>query len=416
MALAFAMLVAACAAEPTPGRVEIVEGYAGLVAADEPRAAVIGRDVLGRNGTAADAAVAMGLAMTASYPSRVGLGGGGLCVVYDGPNLTGSSISFLPEEGASGAIAPRLARGLALLHARFGSLRWELVVSPAENLARQGSPASRALVEDVQLAGNHLSQDPSLYNAFYRDGVVLEIGDRVVMPELAAALSGLRSRGVAYMTTGAFADRLIAASRAAGAPLSRDQLRSSLPQEAPAREIPFGNDVILLPAEGDVGARLASLLSGQSTSGAGAQGVPAASFLVADRFGYAIGCSFTQNGLFGAGHTLGDTGVIMAAPSPAGGFGTSLAAALIANKNINRVRYGVAASGHDAPAAAAEVLTRLADQGQAASAAVAAPRSGGAEEAWVSAFQCPSGTVSGAGVSCSAAADPRGRGLAEIAN
>src|SRR5690625_4080320 len=191
MAFFLAMLLTACAGEPTPGRVEIVEGYAGLVAADEPRAAVIGRDVLGRNGTAADAAVAMGLAMTASYPSRVGLGGGGLCVVYDGPNLTGSSISFLPEEGASGAIAPRLARGLALLHARFGSLRWELVVSPAENLARQGSPASRALVEDVQLAGNHLSQDPSLYNAFYRDGVVLEIGDRVVMPELAAALSGL---------------------------------------------------------------------------------------------------------------------------------------------------------------------------------------------------------------------------------
>src|SRR5690554_8025608 len=118
VALAFAGLLAACSGEPTPGSVEIVEGYAGLVAADEPRAAVIGRDVLGRNGTAADAAVAMGFAMTASYPSRVGLGGGGVCVVYDGPDLEGTSIAFLPEADAEGAVAPMMARGLALLHAR----------------------------------------------------------------------------------------------------------------------------------------------------------------------------------------------------------------------------------------------------------------------------------------------------------
>lgn len=416
MAFFLAMLLTACAGEPTPGRVEIVEGYAGLVAADEPRAAVIGRDVLGRNGTAADAAVAMGFAMTASYPSRVGLGGGGFCVVYDGPNLKGTFIDFLPEADARGAVAPMLARGLALLHARFGSLRWELLLAPAENLARQGSPASRALLQDVAAAGDRLGQDQRLYNAFYRDDGLLEVGDRVVMPELAAVLSGLRRRGVAYMTTGAYAERLIEASRAQGAALTSEQLRSSLPLEAPVLEIPFQNDVIMLPSDEESGLRLANLLSGQAQATRGAQEVPAASFLVADRFGYAVACSFTQNGLFGAGRALGDTGVLMAAPPPAGGYGSSMAAALIANKNINRVRFGVAASDGDAPAAAAEVLLRMAERGDVASAAVAAPRSGAAEEARVSAFHCPSGTVAGAGVACSVAADPRGRGLAEIAN
>src|SRR5690625_2341893 len=137
MAVALAALLAACSGEPTPGKVEIVEGFAGLVVADEPRAAVIGRDILGRNGTAVDAAVAMGFAMTASYPSRVGLGGGGLCVVYDGPNLKGTFIDFLPDADARGAVAPMLARGLALLHARFGSLRWELLLAPAENRSEE---------------------------------------------------------------------------------------------------------------------------------------------------------------------------------------------------------------------------------------------------------------------------------------
>jgi gamma-glutamyltranspeptidase/glutathione hydrolase len=411
VALAFAGLLAACSGEPTPGSVEIVEGYAGLVAADEPRAAVIGRDVLGRNGTAADAAVAMGLAMTASYPSRVGLGGGGLCVVYDGPNLSGTSISFLPDNSG----APMLARGLALLHARFGSLRWELLVTPAENLARQGNPASRALVQDIADAGDRLGQDPRLYNAFYRDGLPVEVGDRVALPEVAAALSGLRRRGVAYMTTGSYADRLLGAAQAAGANLSRDQLRNSLPQEAPVREVPFENDVIMLPANA-VGLRFASLASGQPASPTASGGVPAASFVVADRFGYAVACSFTQNDLFGAGRLLGDTGVILAAPPPVGGYDASMSVALVANKNINRVRYGVAASDYDAGAAAAEVLQRIAERGEGASAAVAGSRAGAAEGAKVTAFRCPSGTVAGSGLSCSVAADPRGRGLAEIAN
>ena len=411
LAAALAGILSACSGEPTPGSVEIVEGYAGVVAADEPRAAVIGRDVLGRNGTAADAAVAMGLAMTASYPSRVGLAAGGVCVVYDGPELTGTSISFLPETGGT----PMLARGLALLHARFGSLRWELLVSPAENLARQGNPASRALVEDVIAAGDRVSADPRLHNAFHRDGIPLEVGDRVSMPEVAAALSGLRRRGVAYMTTGSYADRLISAVRAAGGQLDQGQLRNSLPQEAPVREVSFENDVIMLPA-GAVGERLAALVAGQPASASGAQGVPAASFVVADRFGYAVACSFTQNGLFGAGHLLGDTGVILAAPPPPGGYDSSLAVALVANKNINRVRYGVAASDPDAPAAAAEVLERIAERGEGASAAVSGPRMGAAEGSRVTAFRCPAGTVAGAGVSCSVAADPRGRGLAEVAN
>lgn len=416
MALAAALLLGACSGEPTPGSVAVVEGFAGLVAADEPRAAVIGRDVLGRNGTAADAAVAMGFAMTASYPSRVGLGGGGACVVYDGPDLEGTSIAFLPQADAEGAVAPMMARGLALLHARFGSLRWELLVSPAENLARQGNPVSRALRQDLEAVDPALAQQSSMVARFFRDGRPLEVGDRAMVPELAGVLSGLRSRGVAYMTGGSYAERLVAAAQSQGQALTPEKLREALPQVAPAREVPVGNDVLMLPADEAIGPRTASLYQGQGASGARQSAVPAAGFVVADRFGYAVACAFTQNGLFGSGRELGDTAVMQVDPAPSGAHAGSMAAGLIANKNIIRVRYGAAASGFDAPAALTEVLDRLEDMGETVDAAVAAPRSGDAQEARVQAFRCPNGSTAGSGISCRVASDPRGNGLAEIAN
>src|SRR3546814_4848233 len=74
-------LLAACEAPREPGVIAPVEGFAGLVAGDEPRAVTIGRDVIGNGGSAADAAGAMYLAMTGTLPSRVGVAGGGVCAV-----------------------------------------------------------------------------------------------------------------------------------------------------------------------------------------------------------------------------------------------------------------------------------------------------------------------------------------------
>src|SRR5690349_7768473 len=58
-----------------PGTPGYVSGFLGGVAADEPEAALVGREVLSAGGTAADAAAAIGLAMSVTLPSRAGLGG-----------------------------------------------------------------------------------------------------------------------------------------------------------------------------------------------------------------------------------------------------------------------------------------------------------------------------------------------------
>src|ERR1700752_3506691 len=48
---------------PPAGQPGHVQGFLGGVVADEPRAALVGRDVLSLGGNAADAAVAVGLAL-----------------------------------------------------------------------------------------------------------------------------------------------------------------------------------------------------------------------------------------------------------------------------------------------------------------------------------------------------------------
>ena len=68
-----------------------------FVVADEPYAAGVGRDIIAQGGKAGDAVAAMALAMTASLPSRVGLAGGGVCVLFDAASTKARTVDFLPR-------------------------------------------------------------------------------------------------------------------------------------------------------------------------------------------------------------------------------------------------------------------------------------------------------------------------------
>ena len=64
------------------GELYSVDNFYGGIVADEPRAALVGREVLNAGGNAADAVAAAYFVMSATMPSTAGLGGGGICVVH----------------------------------------------------------------------------------------------------------------------------------------------------------------------------------------------------------------------------------------------------------------------------------------------------------------------------------------------
>ena len=252
VALAAALLLGAC--EQTPDESDpaaFVEGFAGLAAADEPRAALVGRDVLANGGNAADAAVAMYFTMAVTLPSRAALGGGGTCVIFDNGDQTGSALVFLPEETAAGGLVPTGVRAMAALHARQGLMKWGELLRPGENLARFGHSASRALARDVELASGLLAGDPALAQIFRSEsGSFIGEGDRVVQPELSGVLSGIRSQGAAYVHAGPFAGRYAELSTEAGLPVTLADMREAVPTFDQAIEVPLGltgRDVAYFP-------------------------------------------------------------------------------------------------------------------------------------------------------------------------
>jgi gamma-glutamyltranspeptidase/glutathione hydrolase len=172
-----------------------------------------------------------------------------------------------------------------------------------------------------------------------------------------------------------------------------------------------------------------------------------AGFVVGDQWSNAVACSFTMNRLFGAARMAQGTGILLAAPPQSQNDGsTSLTAVVVGNTNTGDVRFaGIAGDGAVAATALVRVMIETLDGEATLDQAMAAPRlhHGGAPDVvWhepgvggavlaglsrrghnlrpvlalghVNAFYCPEG-LKDKPESCGVANDPRGFGLAYVA-
>lgn len=385
------------APEPKPG--ELLTGYIGGAAADEPNAALAARDVLARGGNAADAATALGFMLAVTLPSRAGLGAFGACLAYrPGSDSPGRGvpevISFPPiPGGAAGdrpAAVPMLARGLYLLSARYGSRPVAEMMAPAEQAARLGHHVSRALARDVALVAGPLAGDAQAAALFTPNGQPISEGMTLIQSDLGASLAQIRTVGVGDMYQGLLAQTLAERSAAVGGGLTAGELRAALPKVVDARIDTRGADQV-------------ALLPDTATQPRGAAAYPASTgFVVVDRKGGAVACSLSMGNLFGTGRIVPGTGILLGA-SPAAKPMPLLAAAIAYNSNLAAFRAAVSASGQAAAPAALEATLSAALGGDAAP---QGPEPGRANVAACGRY------LPGDPGSCRIASDPRGFGLA----
>jgi gamma-glutamyltranspeptidase/glutathione hydrolase len=438
---------------PPEGQPGYVQGFLGGAVSDEPRATLVAREILSAGGSAADAAVALGFALAVTLPSRAGLGGGGACLAYAADKKSANGglpeaaifTSIAPGGMAAGAdrpaAVPMLPRGLYLLHARYGRRPFESLIVPAEQLARFGTPASRALVRDLTLVAGPLLADPNTRSVFTRNGAPIAEGQPLLQPDLAATLSAIRVAGVGDFYNGALARRIEQASPLAGGPIALADLRGALPRMVPAIVLPDRNDrVAFLPPPADGGLAAAagfmtlqrdssaygvasaralavtarwraggvdaqSLLGASDLQEAPLPALPASTgFATLDKDGNAVACVLSMDNLFGTGRILPGLGFLLAA-SPAVVPPPLYAAAIAWNENTHAFHALATGSGQEgaAVAVAAGILNALHTN---RAMAVPVPEPGRANV-----IEC-SRYLPGENGSCAWASDPRDVGLA----
>jgi len=234
--------------ESDRGTIGFVKGFFGGVAVDEPRAALVGRDILSSGGSAADVAVAMAMTLAVTQPSSASLGGGGVCVVHDAPSNRTETLDFLPgipkaiQPGAVRPSAiPGIIRGLAMLHARYGRLEWNQLVSPAEKLARFGNQVSRAFASDLALLPPAVMEDPEFRRVFSqgKGGQLIREGDFFKQQDLSVVLGRIRARGAGEFYTGLLGRNFAAAAKKAGGGFTQDDLKRYTPKWRPTLQVSY---------------------------------------------------------------------------------------------------------------------------------------------------------------------------------
>jgi gamma-glutamyltranspeptidase/glutathione hydrolase len=389
--------------------------FKGGVVADEPRAALVARDILAAGGNAADAAVAAYFTLAVTMPSAAGLGGGGVCLVNDASKEDVTAFDFLPRGAKGGLVAvPGNVRGMAAINARYGKLPWSQLVAPAADIASNGSPVSRALLAEMKAAGSRLTQDPQMTAIFAKpDGSLLGESDNLRQVDLGATLERIRANGVNELYSGLLGRKLADAAQSIGAPLTIEDLRAAKTVAYKPLEIPIGDHALLFPAPpssggilaaqmvqaldlggsgdpvfmakavnrliadreswmspgGDATKSPADLVSedhvkavidakpGAAGSGFAVKENPSATGLVAmDKDGLGVTCDFTMNLPFGSARIAPGTGIILApAPNADGAGFSALAPMMLANHNTGHL-YFLAAGGGGTPAAIAEAM------------------------------------------------------------
>lgn len=210
----------------------------GVAVSADPRATAAGQAILDRGGTAADAAMAMMLALTVVEPQSSGIGGGGLLVYYDAKTGRTSTIDgreaapkaataarFLGPDGKPLPFVNAFPGGksvgvpgnmslMALAHRNWGKLPWARLFDPAISLAGHYVVAPR-MAGILAPVAPIMKNFPNTTALFWQDGRPKKTGEFVDNAALVQTFRTLQAKGAAAFYTGPIAKSIVTTVRSA---------------------------------------------------------------------------------------------------------------------------------------------------------------------------------------------------------
>ena len=208
-----------------------VYGKQGMVVSTSDLASEVGAQILRDGGNAADAAVAVAMALAVTWPSAGNLGGGGFALVRT-PKGESSFVDYreiAPQSAhenfyldAKGQIVPGASTvgyraagvpgtvaGMEYLHRTYGRLPWKKLIEPARRLAADGYRLQTVHVREIASERDLLQRFPATKAIFFPEGRDPEMGDRFIQRDLARSLALLEKEGPQGFYKGTLAKLLV---------------------------------------------------------------------------------------------------------------------------------------------------------------------------------------------------------------
>uniref|UniRef100_A0A182Y0C0 Gamma-glutamyltransferase n=1 Tax=Anopheles stephensi TaxID=30069 RepID=A0A182Y0C0_ANOST len=183
------------------------------VTANGIECASIGEDILLRNGSAVDAAIATLFCEGVTCPQSMGLGGGFLATIYIRETNTAQALvarevapaaatedMYVNQSSVSGGLAvavPGELKGYWTLHQQYGRLEWKELVEPTIRLCREGHQVTGYLERILKGREERIRNEPTLREVFINPATqqTWREGDRLKRPTLADTLEVIATEG-----------------------------------------------------------------------------------------------------------------------------------------------------------------------------------------------------------------------------
>ncbi|MDR7520258.1 MAG: gamma-glutamyltransferase [Armatimonadota bacterium] len=281
LAVAFAVIPSwAGAATVNP----IATGRTGMVASATPLATEIGLQILRAGGNAVDAAVATAFALGVAEPAASGLGGGGFILI----RLANGQVAFIDYRevapkaatptmylGPDGKVIPNATvvghlavgvpgtlAGLTLALRSYGTMSLRQVLAPSIALAERGYPVPKTMAGLIKDNIEKLNRFPAARAIYTKDGLPYEVGDHIVLRDLAKSYRLIASGGPDVFYKGEIADAIAAEMRRGGGLITKEDLAAYRPKlRDPVRSTYRGYEIISSPPPSSGGTHVIEALN-----------------------------------------------------------------------------------------------------------------------------------------------------------